>query len=79
MNFLAKAMLKKQLSQLPKDQADMMLRAVEEHPEIFEKMAKEIKEKVKNGVNKQNAAMSVMMAHQNELRDILMKQNNLKK
>ena len=79
MNFLAKAMLKKQLSQLPKDQADMMLRAVEEHPEIFEKMAKEIKEKVKNGVNKQNAAMSVMMAHQNELRNILMKQNNLKK
>jgi len=72
-------MLKKQLSQLPKDQADMMLRAVEEHPEIFEKMAKEIKEKVKNGVNKQNAAMSVMMAHQNELRNILMKQNNLKK
>jgi|AntAceMinimDraft_5_1070358.scaffolds.fasta_scaffold01028_4 hypothetical protein len=79
MNFLAKAMLKKQLSQLPKDQADMMLKAVEEHPEIFEKMAKEIKEKVKNGVNKQNAAMSVMMAHQNELRNILMKQHNVKK
>jgi hypothetical protein len=57
----------------------MMLRAVEDHPEIFEKMAKEIKEKVKNGVNKQNAAMSVMMSHQNELRDILMKQNNVKK
>jgi len=72
-------MLKKQLSQLPKDQADMMLKAVEEHPEIFEKMAKEIKEKVKNGVNKQNAAMSVMMAHQNELRNILMKQHNVKK
>lgn len=73
MNFLMKAMLKKQLKNLPQDQQEMVLKAVEENPEFFDKIGKEIKAKVKNGVDKQTAAMSVMMSHQNELRNIMMK------
>lgn len=78
MNFLAKQILKKQLKSLPAEQSEMIMAAVESNPEIFEKMAKEIKEKTKKGVDKNTAAMSVMMSHQNELRDVLMKQQGLK-
>ncbi|MEY2640944.1 MAG: hypothetical protein RL150_337 [Candidatus Parcubacteria bacterium] len=63
-----KAMLKRQLKALPADQQDMIIRAIEENPKLFETIAKEIQEKVKKGVDKQTAAMQVMMAHQNELR-----------
>ena len=71
MNFLMKAMMKRQLASLPKDQQDMIMRAVEKNPEFFNKMAEEIKAKVKSGVDKQTASMSVMMAHQNELRKLM--------
>ena len=71
MNFLMKAMLKKQLKALPPEQQDMIIKAVEENPKLFEQIAKEIQEKIKNGVDKQNAAMSVMMSHQDELRKVM--------
>jgi hypothetical protein len=71
MNFLMKAMLKRQLKALPADQQDMIIRAVEENPKLFETIAKEIQEKVSKGVDKQAAAMQVMMAHQNELRSVM--------
>jgi len=71
MNFLMKAMLKKQLKALPQEQQDMIIKAVEENPKLFEQIAKEIQEKIKNGVDKQNAAMSVMMSHQDELRKVM--------
>lgn len=71
MNFLMKAMLKRQLKALPADQQEMIIRAIEENPKLFETIAKEIQEKVKKGVDKQTAAMQVMMAHQNELRNVL--------
>ena len=71
MNFLIKTMLKKQLKSLPQEQQGMIMKAIDEHPELFEKMSKEIKAKVKSGIDKQAASMSVMMSHQNELRKIM--------
>lgn len=71
MNFLMKTMLKKQLGGLPKDQQEMIMKAIDEHPELFDKIGKEIKAKVKSGVNKQAASMSVMMAHKNDLQKIM--------
>lgn len=71
MNFLMKAMLKQQLKALPQEQRDMIIRAVEENPKLFETIAKEIQEKIKKGVDKQTAAMQVMMSHQNELRQAM--------
>lgn len=71
MNFLMKTMLKRQLSALPKEQQEMILTAIEKNPELFDKIGKEIKAKVKSGVDKNAAAMSVMMSHQNDLRKIM--------
>lgn len=71
MNFFMKAMLKQQLKALPKQQQDMIIVAVEKNPKFFEQIAKEIQDKIKKGVDKQTASMQVMMAHQNELRNLL--------
>jgi len=74
MNFLMKAMLKKQLAGLPAEQRDMIIKAVEANPKFFEQIAKEIQVKVKQGIDKQTATMSVMMSHQNELRKLMQQQ-----
>ena len=71
MNFLMKTMLKKQLGGLPPEQQEMIMNAIEKNPEFFDKIGKEIKAKVKSGVDKQTASMSVMMAHKNELQKLM--------
>lgn len=73
MNFLMKKMLEKQLKGMPKEQADMIMTLVEKNPDLFKKMGKEIKEKMKNGLDQQTAAMSVMMAHKDEIQKAMQK------
>ncbi len=75
MNFLMKAMLKRQLAQLPKDQQEMIINMIEKNPKFFEKISSEIQTKIKNGVPKQTAAMSVFMAHKDELQKMMVEQN----
>lgn len=60
-------LLDKQLKQLPPDQREMVKKMVLEHPELFEKIAKETKELQKSGVPQQQAAMKVMMKYKNDL------------
>lgn len=67
MNFLMKKMLQRQLKNMPKDQAEMIMTLVEKNPELFKKIGDEIKAKTKNGIDQQTAAMSVMMAHKDEI------------
>jgi TRAP-type C4-dicarboxylate transport system substrate-binding protein len=74
MNFLMKAMLKKQLKQLPQEQQEAIMKVVEENPDFFMKMSKEIKQKMKEGLDQQTASMQVMMAHRNELQQMMQKQ-----
>lgn len=71
MNFLMRAMLKKQLAQLSPQQRDAIMKAVEENPEFFNNIAKEIKAKVKGGMDQQTASMQVMMAHKDELQKMM--------
>ncbi len=74
MNFLMKAMLKRQLAHLPKEQQEMIITIIEKNPKFFEKISAEIQTKVKNGVPKQNAAMSVFMSHKDEIQKMMMDQ-----
>lgn len=67
--FLMKKMLKSQ--GVPEDQVEKVLAIVEKNPELFKKIAAEIQEKMKSGMDQQAAAMAVMQAHQEELKKIL--------
>lgn len=70
-NFLMKAMLKKQMAHLPKEQQDFFINLIEKNPEFFMKIAQEAQEKIKGGMGQQEAMMLVMKNHEAELRTIL--------
>lgn len=67
-NFLLKTMMKKQLKNVPQEQQDAILVAIEKNPDLFMKIAQEAQEKIKGGMGQQEAMMAVMQAHQEELK-----------
>lgn len=71
MNFFLKSLLKRQLKGVPDDQIDMFITIVEKNPELFKKIAEEIKAKVSQGMGQQDAAMKVMEAHKEELTKLM--------
>lgn len=67
-NFLLKKMLRTQ--GVPEAQIDMVLNMMEKNPLLFKKIAEEIQEKVKSGVDQNTAAMEIMQKYQDELRKL---------
>lgn len=64
--------MKSQLKGLPQQQQDMIIAAIEKNPDFFTKIANEIKQKTKSGMDQQTASLQVMMAHKDELQKIMM-------
>jgi len=65
-------MLEKQLAQVPPAQREMLMTAIKNNPDFFEKIANKIKaEQEKNGGNQMAASMKVMREHQGELMKIM--------
>ena len=69
-NFLMKKALKHKMKDVPPEQQEMLMKLVEKDPQFFQKMAEEIKEKTKGGLDEQTAAMQVMMKHKDKLQDL---------
>jgi hypothetical protein len=74
-DFFIKKMMQKQLksSGLPQEQQDMLIEAVTNNPNFFQKIAEEAKTLEKTGVPQQAAMMQVMRKHQGELQKIMTK------
>lgn len=70
-DFLAKKMLERQMKDLPPEQKEMMIKVITENPAFFEGIAKEIKQKTKEGKSEMTATMEVMRKHQSELQKIM--------
>lgn len=70
--FLQKKMLERQLKDMPEAQKEQVMGAVSRNPKLFEKIAKEIKQEVKNGKPEMAASMSVMRKYQGELQKAMM-------
>jgi len=73
-DFFMRKMLKSQLkkSGLPPVQQERLIEGMIKNPELFNKIAKEIKALEKQGKSQMVASMEVMKRYQNELRDIMM-------
>lgn len=67
--FFLKQMLR--AKGVPAEQVELILKVVEKNPELFQKIASEIEAKVKTGQAQEQAAMEVMLAHQEELKRIM--------
>lgn len=71
-NFLMKKLAERQLKNLPKDQQEMIMKLLENNPDLFAKMAKEVEHKVKKeGKDQMLAMMEVGKKYQKELREAL--------
>lgn len=69
-NFLMKQALKRQLKSLPEEQQEMMMKIIEENPDFFDKIGKEIKQETDKGKDQMIATMDVMKKHQKELQKV---------
>ena len=67
-----KKMMEKQLKNLPPAQREVVMNAITNNPEFFEKIAKEIEVETKNGASQMAASMKVMRKHQGELQKVMM-------
>jgi len=71
-NFFIKKMAERQLKDLPKDQQETIMTLIENNPDLFVKMSKEVDHKVKKeGKDQMLAMMEVGKKYQKELQEAL--------
>ena len=56
---------------VPEEQIDMFIAMMEKDPELFKKIAEEIQEKVKGGMDQNTAGMMVMKKYEAELKKLV--------
>ncbi len=66
-----KKMLASKLKGVPQDQQDKIFNAIENNPDLFQKIALEVQEKVKGGKDQMAASMEVMQKYQDELKGVM--------
>jgi hypothetical protein len=70
-DFLMRKMLERQMKDVPKEQQELLIKAVSEHPELFTEIATKIKTRVDGGEDQMKAAMAVMMDYKDQLQGVL--------
>jgi len=68
-----KKMLESQMKKLSPQQRAVVMKMLQENPEFFENIAKEIEAEVKAGKNQMAAAMHVMKKYQAKMQELMMK------
>ncbi len=68
--FLLKQAVKHGAKNLPKDQQDMLLGAIDKNPDLFAKIAKEVEVLKKQGKPEMYATLDVMKKYQKELQGL---------
>jgi 2-oxo-4-hydroxy-4-carboxy--5-ureidoimidazoline (OHCU) decarboxylase len=69
-DFLMRKMLERQMKGVPKDQQDKMIDMITKNPELFQKIAAEVKTRTDSGMDQMKATMEVMKRHEAELRKL---------
>jgi succinate dehydrogenase flavin-adding protein (antitoxin of CptAB toxin-antitoxin module) len=71
-NFLIKKAAERQLKNMPTEQRDMIMKLLENDPDLFVKMSKEVEHKIKKeGKDQMLAMMEVGKKYQKELKAAL--------
>lgn len=66
-----KKMLKSQLKGIPEAEQDRIIDIVTKNPQLFEKIGKEVQEKVKGGMNQMEATKRVMDKYKSEIEKVM--------
>ncbi|MFT7557945.1 MAG: hypothetical protein ACI83D_000620 [Planctomycetota bacterium] len=67
---LVDKLLEKKLKDVPVEQREMIKNMVMKDPELFQKIAKEIEVKKKEGMNEAHASMQVMTKYKDQLQKL---------
>ena len=70
-NYAMKKMMEHKMKDMPPQQQEQVMKMVQENPELFEKIQKEIKQEMKNGKDQMAASMQVMRKYQSEIQKIM--------
>jgi len=68
---LLRKMMQSKMKGLPKDQQDKIFKALEDNPEFFTDLGKEIQEEIKKGKDQMSATMEVVGRHREKLEQIM--------
>lgn len=69
--FFMKKMLASQLRGVPQAEQDKLISMIEKNPAVFQKIAEEVKEKVKNGKDQMAATMEVAKKYEDQLKGLM--------
>ena len=72
-NKALEKLMEKQLGHLPKEQQEMIMKMIENNPDLFKKIGDEIDAKKKAGQNELYAGIEVMKKYQGEIQKLMMK------
>jgi hypothetical protein len=72
-DFFVKKLIESKLKDVPPEQREVIVKLVSENPELFEKIGKEIQQKVKEGKSEMAASMEVMRKYQSEIQKAMQK------
>ncbi len=70
-SFLMKKMLGDKLKDIPQDEQDKVLGMLEKNPDLFQKIALEVQESMKNGKDQMSATMEVVKKYESELKGLV--------
>jgi hypothetical protein len=70
-NLLMKKMLKSQMKGVPEAEQQKMMDMVEQNPDLFMNIAKEVEAKMKEGKDQRAATMEVVEKYQADLKGLL--------
>ncbi len=70
-DFLLKKIIENQLKDLPQEQKEKVLKAFENNPEFFGRIAEEIQKEISSGKDQFSAAMAVVEKNKEKIKEIL--------
>ncbi len=70
-DFLFRKMMETKMKGVPKEEQEKILKMIEKNPELFEKIALEIKNETDKGRDQMTVAMEVMGRYKDELQKLI--------
>lgn len=71
LNFFTKALIKRQLKDVPQTELDKIFAMIEQNPAFFQQMAESIQTKMKSGMSQEEAAKVVMQEGGEDMKKVM--------
>lgn len=71
LNFFTKALIKRQLKDVPQAELDKIFEMIEKNPDFFKQMAELIQAKMKTGMSQEEAAKAVMAEGGEDMKKVM--------